>query len=372
MQEAFLRRCARLSRWALAAALLLAATSAGAAEPLAAEIVATQATIRDFLIQNVCLDARGEAIPRVSPIDGNPVCVDQRDLRLGERLPYHKHDHPSPDPREGVPLGYQRHDSFPVETAGFGEVVEHSFDFGAGERRLFGVFDRGSDGGDIAVLSPGRLSFAATEDGGAGFQLFVGECTGPVTPEALTHSWLVAEFSATRPAPLQGGAIARLNGLTVGHQETCPARFNAAYTSWRVAPFRYRAASGQGTPVTLTTLISDHYGGARRDTADHVERFYFTRELGGTRWERWQNANGNRDFSAATVAEAARNFAATGRCSDAPVPEGGAPMVLIDCREWTRIVPPSDPAGDRPGFFIEALRSRPDMPAFFAPPEKGR
>jgi hypothetical protein len=72
------------------------------------------------------------------------------------------------------------------------------------------------------------------------------------------------------------------------------------------------------------------------------------------------------------VAEAARNFAVTGRCSDAPVPEGGAPMVLLDCREWTRIVPPSDPVGDRPGFFIEALRSRPDMPAFFALPAKDR
>jgi hypothetical protein len=54
------------------------------------------------------------------------------------------------------------------------------------------------------------------------------------------------------------------------------------------------------------------------------------------------------------------------------VPEGGAPMVLIDCREWTRIVPPSDPTGDRPGFFIQELRSRAGAPGFFAPPEKGR
>src|SRR5438552_78562 len=224
--------------------------------------------------------------------------------------------------------------------------------------------------GDIAVLSPGRVSFAATEDGGAGFQMFVGECSGPVTPEVLTHSWIIAELDGKRP--LQGETIARLSNLTVGRQETCPIRFGAAYTRWHVAPFHYRAIPGQGTPMMLTTLISDHYGGAGPSDADHVERFYFTRELGGTRWERWQNANGNRQFSAAKVADTARTFAATGRCSAPPVPEGGASMVLIDCREWTRIVPPSDPTGDRPGFFIEELRSRAGAPGFFAPPEKGR
>jgi hypothetical protein len=364
-----LRQVAALAGSVLAVALLIAPPPAAAAEPLPREVVATAATIRDFLIQNVCLDARGAVLAGVSPVDGNPACRNQRDLRPGERLPYHKHDHPNQG--DSKPLGYQRHDSYPIETAGFGEVVEHSFDFGGFENRRFGVFDR-ADGGDIAVLSPGRVSFAATEDGGAGFQLFVGECSGPVTPEALTHSWIVVEFPLDGKRSLEGETIARLNDLTAGHQETCPSRFNPAYTRWHVAPFRYRAMPGQGAPMMLTTLISDHYGGAGPSNADHVERFYFTRELGGTRWERWQNANGNRQFSAATVADTARAFAATGRCSEAPVPEGGAPMVLIDCREWSRIVPPSDPAGDPSGFFIEELRSRAGAPGFFAPPEKGR
>jgi hypothetical protein len=355
-------------RFAIAVAFLAASVPPTGADD--APVTANFATVRDFLIQNVCLDAQGGVVSGMSPVDGNPACASQRDLRPGERLPYHKHDHPNQG--DSVPLGYQRHDSFPVETAAFGEVVEHSFDFGVAEGRRFGVFDQGSDGGDIALLLPGRASFAATEDGGAGFQLFVGECDGPVTPDALTHSWILAEFPVDRPAPLQGETVARLNDLTVGHQEICPTRFNAAYTSWHVEPFRYRAMPGQGMPVTLTTLISDHYGGTRRDNADHVERFYFTRELGGTRWERWQNANGNRQFSAATVADAAKRFAATGRCSDAPVPEGAAPLVLIDCREWTRIVPPSDPAGDSPGFFIQTLRQRTGIPAFFAPPEKSK
>lgn len=367
---------ARLSGLWLAAALLLVASAgapANAAEPAPAiAVLATPATLRDLMIQNVCLDAAGAILAGQSPIDGDPRCVAQRDLQPGERLPYHKHDHPSPDEREGAPAGYQRHDSFPVETAGFGTVVEHSFDFGAGEGRRFGVFDTGSDGGDIAILSPGTVSIGATEDGGAGFQLFVGECRGPVEPAALTHSWIVAEFDPGRPAPLAGETIARLNLLKIGHQDSCPARFNPAFTSWRVVPFRYRAAPGQGTSIMLTSLISEHYGGASRATADHVERFYFTRELGGTRWERWQNAKGNAQFSAAKIAEKAAWFAGTKRCSAPETPSdgagGSAPLVLIDCREWTRIVPPAEPAGDRPGFFIDAIRTRRDVPAFFASP----
>ena len=355
----------RTVRLVVAAAALWAASAATAAAQDG--VVASAATLRDFLVQNVCLDGGGAVLAGVSPIDGDRRCVAQRNLLPGERLPYHKHDHPSPGDR-AAGEGYQRHDSFPVETAGLGTVVEHSFDFGAGDARRFGVFDAGSDGGDIAVIAPGIVSFGATEDGGAGFQLFVGECTGPVDAAALTHSWIVAEFDPSRPAPLRGETIARLNDLKAGHQDTCPSRFNQAFTSWDVAPFRYRAAPGQGTPVTLTSLISEHYGGASRATADHVERFYFTRELGGTRWERWQNASGNPQTSAARIAELAAGFAASGRCSAPQMPGGGAQMVLIDCREWTRIEPPADPAGDRAGFFIDQIRARRDAPAFFAPP----
>jgi hypothetical protein len=352
----------------VAAAVLLWGTSTAPALAQDRTITADEPTLRDFLIQNVCLDAAGAALAGISPLDGGRSCPAQRDLRPGELLPYHKHDHPSPDQRAGAPAGYQRHDSFPVETAGFGTVIEHSFDFGVGTGRSFGVFDDGSDGGDIAIFSPGIVSFGATEDGGAGFQLFVGECAGPVDAAALTHSWIVVQFDPARPGPLKGETVARLNDLKSGHQATCPSRFNAAFTSWRVAPVTYRAAPGQGAPVTLTTLISEHYGGANPTDADHLERFYFTRELGGTRWERWQNTNGNPRLAPARVAELAAGFAATGRCSASATPAAGASMVLIDCREWTRVEPPADPAGDSPGFFIERVRARPDAPAFFAPP----
>ena len=40
-------------------------------------------------------------------------------------------------------------------------------------------------------------------------------------------------------------------------------------------------------------------------------------------------------------------------------------MVLIDCREWTRIFPSEDPAGDPPEFWLDAIRARPGTPEFF-------
>jgi hypothetical protein len=333
------------------------------------QIVASPAVLRDFVIQDVCLDRVGAVVTGVSPIDNDPRCLARRDLQPGEALSYHKHDHPSPGDRIGAPSGYQRHDSFPVDTAAFGVVVEHSFDFGTGDDRRFGVFDRGSDGGDITILSPDAASFAATEDGGAGFQLFVGApCNGEATSAALTYSWIIARFDPKGASPLQGETTAELDDLKQGHHDTCPSHLNPAYTRWFVRGVRYRAAEGQGEPVTMTTLVSEHYGGRNPEMADHLERFYFTRELGGTRWERWQNPAGNGALSADRIAQMASQLAASGRCSPAAIPIGTALLVMIDCREWTLIEPPDNAAGDPPQFFINALRSRPNVPGFFAAP----
>jgi hypothetical protein len=359
----------------LVAAVMLGAAPADAQQPApAVEIPASPAMLRGFMIQNVCLDARGAVVEGVSPIDDNPRCVAERNLRPGENLPYHKDDHPSPWDKASAPQGYQRHDSFPVRTAEFGTVVEHSYDFGVGDGRRFGVFDAGKgDGGDITLLQSNEASYAATEDGGAGFQLFVGpHCQGPVNAAGLEDSWLIARLGGDREAPLLGQAVAHLDDLRQGRQSICPARLNAAFTRWYVEPVRYRAAPGQGTPITLTTLISEHYGGADPGSADHVERFYFTRELGSTRWERWQNVSRSHGFTPAQVAAMAARFAASGRCSKAPVPAGGAPLALIDCREWTLIVPPQNPSGDPPGFFIKAIRARHLADGLFAAPETQR
>src|ERR1700736_4258622 len=117
--------------WGAAAVMVCGMLAASADDAGgAASVAASPEVISDFLIQNVCLDASRTVLEGVSPIDGDPRCATQRDLTPGEKLSYHKHDHPSPGDRAAVARGYQRRDSFPVETGPFGRVVEHSFDFG--------------------------------------------------------------------------------------------------------------------------------------------------------------------------------------------------------------------------------------------------
>ena len=354
------------------AALLLALAAFLAAATGLAESGSSPAgslrTVRDFMIQNICLDASGAVLGGVSPAEGDPRCAAQRDLRPGERLPYHKHDHPGARDAAAVPRGYRRHDSFPVVTAQLGTVVEHSFDFGAGDGRQFGVFDAGrGDGGDITLLSQAAASFAATEDGGAGFQLFVGpDCRDQVGAAGVAQSWIIALLDPNQP--LQGETLARLSDLKEGRQSQCPTRLNAAFTRWRVRPVTYRAGQGQGDPVMLATLVSEHYGGEHPESADHVERFYFTRELGSTRWERWQNLSHSRDYSPDRLAKAASDFALSGRCSRADPPGADAGFVMIDCREWTLIVPPDQAGSDHAGFFIDAIRSRHLADGLFSAP----
>src|ERR1700737_5320329 len=100
--------------WGAAAVMvfgMLAASADDAGGAASAE--ASPEVISDFLIQNVCLDASRTVLEGVSPIDGDPRCAAQRDLSPGEKLPYHKHDHPSPGDGAAVPPGYQGHDSYP-------------------------------------------------------------------------------------------------------------------------------------------------------------------------------------------------------------------------------------------------------------------
>ena len=73
-------------------------------------------------------------------------------------------------------------------------------------------------------------------------------------------------------------------------------------------------------------------------------------------------------FSADQVAKAASDLALSGCCSKRDAATGVVPLVMIDCREWTLILPAENPAGDRPGFFIDAVRSRHLGDDLFIPP----
>ena len=300
-------------------------------------------------MEDVCVDAADHALPDASPLDAPASCPRRRKLRTGERLPYHKRDWPNVGD-EAHPDGYQQSDSFPVLSR-YGPAVVQTYDFGDAPRR-FGRFDAG-DGGQVAFFTAASAAFGITEDGGAGLQLFIGPGCQPV------DSWVIVDGSfAARPA---GETLARLTRRV----SPCPDRFGYAFTRWRVQPVSFRTrVRGQAGRAFLQTLVSEHFGGRDVETADHLERMYFTRELGYTRWERWQHlAVHDRPADRATGGA----LAATERCAPELAPPAPDGWIMVDCREWTRMAPPADPAGDPPDFWVDRLRGDPATASIFPP-----
>ncbi|MBN9516692.1 MAG: hypothetical protein J0H97_25030 [Alphaproteobacteria bacterium] len=297
-----------------------------------------QAGPLDFLVQSVCLDPAGKPTSTL-PVD--PACTTRRLQRSDDPAPYRKHDWPNVLGDPATPHGYQASDSVTMQRGGRTLVVQ-TFDFGT-NGRTFGTFDGGrGDGGQVALILGDWSSFVLTEDGGGGVQWFIGEgCRSAGPSDRRFLSWLI--FREPVAGTWQDG-MARLN--IAPNIESCPRRFNDAYTRYRrdavEFPFRIVGpARVRDERHRLDVVVSEHYGGSDIPSADHLERFFFARGLGMVRWERWANGKITRDRQAAAMATA---LAQTARCP--ALKDYGAPgrdWLLADCRTWTVMIPQNRP-----------------------------
>jgi hypothetical protein len=297
-----------------------------------------QAGPLDFLVQSVCLDPAGKPTSTL-PVD--PACTTRRLQRSDDPAPYRKHDWPNVLGDPATPHGYQASDSVTMQRGGRTLVVQ-TFDFGT-NGRTFGTFDGGrGDGGQVALILGDWSSFVLTEDGGGGVQWFIGEgCRSAGPSDRRFLSWLI--FREPVAGTWQDG-MARLN--IAPNIESCPRRFNDAYTRYRrdavEFPFRIVGPAGvRDERYRLDVVVSEHYGGSDIPSADHLERFFFARGLGMVRWERWANGKVTRDRQAAAMATA---LAQTARCP--ALKDYGAPgrdWLLADCRTWTVMIPQNRP-----------------------------
>ncbi len=331
----------------------------------------------DFLIANVCLDSQGRTLVGVSPIDGDSRCVSQRDLKVGERLPYHTRQADG-DIAKGS-------DSFPINSSTLGLLAVHIYDYaGYLPGATFGFYDAANPigGGTIASISNQSISFIATQLGPQPLQYFVGGAclpNEPVDARALQDAWELAPLDQlaslripSEPIPgrvIAGGVISAPSRMVSSAQPVCPAQMPTSTTRWSVQAViyraRYKAGSRQGQHVVLWTLIAEHFGRDPSHMGDalSIERAYFTRELGWTRWEAWKSAvavRNNPRLGVATANLAARNncalpvnpAATAGLASPmAPRDNSGAPrtdMTLSGCVESTEIVLPRGRNGDAP------------------------
>lgn len=278
-----------------------------------------------FMAQSVCLDAQGAVQAGRLPFE--PGCERSRPLSAGESLPYRKHDWPGAADAAAQPRGYQASDSLLGTLVGRPAILQ-TFDFGGG-RRVFSRLDP-ADGGQAVFVQDGAAASPMTQDGGDGVQWFQAPDCRPGEP---APGWL---FAALPLSEAWQERVVRLNKARGPGQ--CPTAFSPSLTRWRTAridlPWR-EAADGAVAAATVEAIVSEHFGGAGVEGADHLERFWFVRGLGLARWERWENIAKSRlpgrDRMAATIAESRR----------CPAIAFGDPPAdgwrLVDCRTWTNM-----------------------------------
>jgi hypothetical protein len=262
----------------------------------------------------------------------------QRPQTSSDPAYYRKHDWPSAGDMEHATTGYQASDSV-AELRGGRTLVLQTFDFGD-RPRTFGRFDSGhGDGGQVVVLANRWASAIMTEDGGAGVQWFIGPgCRSAVKADAGFISWIF--FGSDVELGQWHHMIAFLNRAS--GPTGCPWKFNAAYTRYRADQIEmiFRKVPRGGVIQTVArkmdVIVSEHYGGRNITSADHLERFYFARDLGLIRWERWENFALLRPPDIHQMADL---IAISRRCM--PLPYSAPPTIkwrMIDCRSWTTFI----------------------------------
>jgi hypothetical protein len=285
-----------------------------------------------FLVETVCAGAGGLSEP--APLA--PACASPKLREADDLVTLQRHDWPAISESDRRRQGYQRSISFAIRGQDGVVFAVQTFDFGGGERR-FGRFDaeRG-DGGQTAVVTSQGAHIAMTEDGTGGIQWFAGSsCRGEREP--LRSGWLL--FGAERGADWRSSVAS----LRIARSSAeCPAAFDRSYTRWREAtmrwPFLLDGEADAGRPLLppARTILSEHFGGASVDAADHMERFYLAEGMGLTRWERWEHGTRSRKPD---IPRRARHLLDSGRCPEVDGSEPpGENWRRTDCRMWTNFV----------------------------------
>jgi hypothetical protein len=249
---------------------LIFARPAWASASLSAELM-------DYLVQDVCVDPKG------TPIASDPASCDRRrNLRPGEPQLYIMTDY---DRKTGAT--FQASSSLPVRgTDGHVMVLLVKSLEGSFSPNYHFSFLAARDAFDLIDVS--HSAYASI------VRTFDGRCLDQVFSRNGSRKNLVDRSGGwvlfpLHPAPSAWSRTQWLK-LTTWRMQLSPKKgvcadnHAAGITSW-TSPARYTFESGK----TLTAIRSDHFAAANlRQSENSLERTYFTREYGLTRWEAWQ------------------------------------------------------------------------------------
>jgi hypothetical protein len=250
----------------------------------------------------------------------------RRDIRPNEIAPYHLHNYPASNAPCAARLGTIRKDNFPVVKGSVTRIVSF-YNHGVEERCLgqggsawpFGMLNNPDDGGSVQWYDH-EYGFIMGSWSPVDLSSFVGPLCAAHPHSSLRYArgWVIGP----RALPYRRGQFGY--ALFAGKLETgrpdlskvsCPGRLHRALTTWVRDDFTYKGG------LALDSVISDHYSrgdphGDSPGPAKQVERTYWTKEFGLTRWEKWARddwVNPRTQKSARAAAEALHR---SGRCSE--------------------------------------------------------
>lgn len=285
---------------------------------------AENTVINDFLIQDVCVDANDR------PIEGNPAtCAKHRNVRAGELVPYLHTDYGPNGAR------YQAVASYPVvgRDGLLKVMVSKSMRARTKEFSSFTFnYQHLRDGFDLLETTGEYVSGIRTSDGGCGDQIIKKNAW------EREDGWIFFPSNQNRPQANMNHTI-RMERLNP--PAACHAANNYNYVSedteahtqvvWDVVPFNYRYQSGRSM-ATIDSYHVAHWNLSQQDNA--IEKFFFTKEYGFTRWEAWIPLS--RCYAEGHWFCNDPNMNLRGRCDGGGVTSwGGQTWVRTDCRDST-------------------------------------
>ena len=282
-----------------------------------------------FNVQEVCIDQAG-----LATLDDPIACARKRKLRIGEPLPYVRHDRAHNQfylINNNVPH-LKRLSLQVVSGREFGVNSADSANY-----RAFFDFDA-TDGYDIIEPNGNFSSIVGTRD--------------PVTTDARffwwsqdcrkEDGWLL--FGNSLQPNNNGTEIAKLRGGTTCNPSS---GYSSARTIWNWYQNEPRVYTNG---KKAESIVSWHFGGVDgQGDMKHIEVFYMNRAYGMSRWERWETAAG-----CVKTAEAAGQNPSTfcdipkrleanrisASCNGADTETHfGETFYRFDCRDWTYTMP---------------------------------
>ena len=273
--------------------------------------------IRDFLVMDVCVDQADRILPNLVP--GDRACMRRRDVRDGEIPPYRLRNfrHQASACSRSPSAIFK--ENTPVTINGTTRVVS-SYSREADVECRGAPVDKGglADGGSSIQWFDSKYAFIMGSWSPVALSSFVTpNCSNvPASSERFFRGWVIAPIDL--PTARKPGFGVFQSAHTTSEpdslMEACPLRFRRALTTWHMSEVTYRSGG------RLDSIVSNHYAqmdgtGTTPGAAMQVERTYWTREFGLTRWEKWARIDWRHVRSGEPAQELAKRVRSSGRCS---------------------------------------------------------